>query len=458
MLRSFRPMFCRAACGATLMLASVSALAEEVSRPVTGGKAVVKVAVDRATVEPNLIPTDAHSDSEVVQERYESRQLKIERHVARDANGDYKNHGAWAMWDERGQPFGFGNYHFGERHGKWVRFFIANEADMLRNDLAKQFTAPFKSEATFDAGQIEGEWVISDANRRVLMRLNYDNGLRNGTSTHYYPNGRKWKEVEYRDGELDGTCYEWDADGQLLNSVSYIAGRRIDKQIEAYSDGSVKFEAQFLFAKEVIKTSEDWWAGISSRAPVGKIGNDLRHGPWTTWYKNGQKAMEGLYREDLPSGKFTWYHPNGQKAIEGAYVDGKQSGRWQWYYESGARHIQGEYVDGQQRNRWNWWTEDGELAEAANYDEIEGLARTSAEVDAGELETVEAEPKLERLPTASTAESPKVLQRPQTQTPIASGEEFEEEAESEVHVPNTDKLIEVVKTPTPPVRSLKPRR
>lgn len=396
MLRKVRPAWGCVASGLSLLLAPARLSAEELPQSATEGAAVVKVSVDRAPAEPNLMP--AVDEAEVVQERYANRQLKVERHVARDAEGNYKNHGPWAMWDQRGQVIGYGHYHFGLRQGKWVRHFIAGEAEMLGSPTLRQFTAPYKSEATFQLGQLHGDWLVSDASGRVMLRLAYENGQRHGASTYYHPNGKTWKEIEFRQGELHGTCREWDAQGELLETVVYTSGQRVGVSIETYSDGAIKHQGQYLFAREVIKVTEDWWAGISQREVVGTEGADMKHGPWTSWYQNGQKAMEGGFRADLPSGKFTWYHPNGQKAIEGHYAAGKQSGRWEWYYASGARQIVGEYLDGQRSRGWTWWTEEGELVAAADAERAAGVAPTAAEEEAGELEVAPSEPELQRLP------------------------------------------------------------
>ena len=246
--------------------------------------------------------------------------------------------------------------------------------------------------------------LVTDANRRVVIRFAYENELRHGISVYYHPSGRKWKEIADRFGELDGTCQEWDAGGELLETANYIDGRRIGAFVDTYSDGTVKCRAQYLFAKEVIETTEDWWAGVST-STVRTEGDDLKHGPSTTWYKNLQKAMAGGYREGVPSGKFVWYHPNGQKVIDGEYVEGKQTGRWQWYFPSGAKHIQGEYAEGQQSNTWTWWTEEGDLADAANFNLAASVAKTSAGEDSAQLEAVASEPMLERLPSTPAVEA-----------------------------------------------------
>ena len=116
----------------------VGDVADELTHKPFARSAVIRVSVDRAEeVEPDLIP--AEDEPEVVQERWDNRALKVERHMARDSHGDYKNHGPWAMWDDQGQVIGFGAYHNGARQGKWVRYFIAGEATVLKSPMLRNF-------------------------------------------------------------------------------------------------------------------------------------------------------------------------------------------------------------------------------------------------------------------------------------------------------------------------------
>ena len=168
-------------------------------------------------------------------------------------------------------------------------------------------------------------------------------------------------------GEIDGLLIEWSPQGKVVAKETFDHGRRHGVKNEWYAPGIKKVEAEFLFAKDVVQMTDDWWAGISRTQVVKKEGKDERHGRWTTYYRNGQKALEGDYQHELPVGTFVWWHPNGQRAIQGEYKDGKQGGHWAWWHPNGQRHIQGDYVQGKQAGEWNWWTDDGTLAESMMY-------------------------------------------------------------------------------------------
>lgn len=342
--------------GLTLVVSSTSAWSEEPAilrepKPLNG-----------SAVAPTLVPS---GDQEVVRERYPNRNVKVERHVAQDAEGNFVNHGSWTMWDESGRLMGSGDYAQGKREGTWIRNFIAGECELVNGPLGKQFTGPFVSTAIFENDTLEGPWTIVDAKGRTVFEWNFHQGKRHGRCSWYYPNGEVWREVEYDNGEPDGEFTEWAPDGKVIASEKFTDGNRELVQIEWYSPGIKKTEATYLMARESTEVTIDWWNGMYRIKVVGKEGEDQRHGPWSTWYPNGQLAAQGHYRHDKPEGVFTFWHSNGQKSIEGAYDNGAQIGRWTWWHDNGLRAIAGEFEDGDQIGAWSWWQPNGKLAENA---------------------------------------------------------------------------------------------
>jgi antitoxin component YwqK of YwqJK toxin-antitoxin module len=341
--------------GLTLALAAMPAMADEPilrePKPLSG-----------AAVAPALVPS---SDHEVIRERYPNRNVKVERYVIQDADGNYVNHGSWTMWDEQGRVMGSGEYQQGKRQGSWVRNFNPGEAEILSGPLAKLFTAPFAATATFEDDLLNGKWTVVDAKGSVVIDWSFRQGKRHGKCVWHYPNGELWRSVEYIDGEPNGDFNEWSPEGELIASEKYVAGAREMPQVEFHSPGVKKTEAQFLMAKEITEVTIDWWKGVYKIKVVETEGKDQRHGAWTTWHKNGQIASEGHYKFDRPDGVFTFWHANGQKAIEGAYDDGVQCGRWTWWHENGQKSIQGGFDRGEQVGAWAWWQVDGKLTENA---------------------------------------------------------------------------------------------
>lgn len=344
--------------GATVALAALPTWADE---PARLGE---PKPLNNAAVEPALVPSGEH---EVVRERYPNRNIKVERHTAQDADGNFVNHGTWTMWDEQGRVMGSGEFNQGQRTGTWIRNYVAGECELVNGPLGKQFAAPFVSTAHFEQGEIEGAWTLVDSKGRNVFEWNFKQGKRHGQCVWYYPNGEVWREIEYVNGEPNGEFIEWTPDGQILAAEKYVNGHRELMQVEWHSPGVKKTEAQYLMARELTQVTIDWWNGIYRIKVTGREGQDQRHGPWTTWHKNGQIAGEGEYRFDQPEGKFTFWHENGQKSIEGQYIAGNQTGRWTWWHDNGQKSIAGEFENGEQIGAWNWWLADGKLTEAAVY-------------------------------------------------------------------------------------------
>ena len=327
---------------------------------------------DSGTGTQELISPQANSgEPELIQERYPNRAIRIEREVTQDANGNYVNHGAWKMWDQRGNVIAEGQYLDGERDGTWNRWYRSGEADLLTRMPYQQFQGPFISQATFQYGKLDGKWTIYDSKQRKITEWEFTGGKRHGKSVWWYGNGQKMREVTYRDGEIDGEYLEWNQDAKPLVKETYQGGRRLATKVAYHSNQQKKSEGSYLFAKEIEKSGDDW--SECKLATYEKQGKDEKHGAWVSWYPTGQKQMDGAYRNDAQVGKFTWWHPNGQKALEGLYDMGKQHGKWVWWHPNGQKAIQGEYVRGNPTGHWSWWNENGKVAQAADMSHTEGM-------------------------------------------------------------------------------------
>ncbi|HEY4312504.1 MAG TPA: hypothetical protein VGN12_23855 [Pirellulales bacterium] len=330
------------------------------------------------------------TNSELIQERYPSREIKIEREVVQDASGNYVNHGKWTMYDEKGRMVACGQYRYGERHGVWTRWHSVGGKDMYSQAPYKLFQAPFVSEVTFDNGRLHGKWVVYDKQDRVCSEFLFENGERQGKSVWNYPNGEKMREIDFTGGQMDGQMREWAAPKKLTTNDTYIEGRRLAKKIESYPNGQPKLEATFLFAREVLKCNYDWWNG-NVVTTVSKEGKDQRHGLYTSWHKNGQKDEEGQYLNDLPVGKSNWWFENGQKAIEGQYINGERNGLWTWWHENGQKSACGDFVKGVETGKWTWWNEDGKVANSARI--TEGKSTFSSEENPDVTPSIASAPK-----------------------------------------------------------------
>jgi antitoxin component YwqK of YwqJK toxin-antitoxin module len=352
-------------------LAPIPAPGVEIKQAIADAEPTVRGAVEPAPIEDTSAAkpaSDAADEQvEVIRERHPNTAVKVERHVTQDAEGNYYNHGLWTQWDEKSRLVGTGEYRYGKRHGRWLRWYAPGEAPMLAGPIYKEFQPPFVAEATFDDGVLHGTWKVFDVKNRKVSEWEFDHGDRHGKSVWYYPNGQKRREVDYRQGQIDGQVMEWEHGNKLVSNEKYVDGHRLAPQTDNYAPGQKRAEGWVLYAKENLKSNYDFWAGVAKVEVVGTEGVNQRHGLWTWWHKNGQKQMEGRYEQDMPIGKFTWWYPNGQKQLQGEYTGGKQAGKFTWWHPNGQKQLEGAYLAGVLSGKWTRWNNDGRVVEVGDY-------------------------------------------------------------------------------------------
>jgi antitoxin component YwqK of YwqJK toxin-antitoxin module len=246
-----------------------------------------------------------------------------------------------------------------------------SDANLLAKAPYKQFAGPFVSQAMFDNGQLEGYWTIYDGKMRKISQWAFAEGKRHGPSVWWYPNGKKMREAHFAHGDMDGEYREWNPDGTQTVKEAYQEGRKLALKTSYHTGEIKKSEGLYLFAKDIEHSPDDWWN--CKLITTVKSGKDEKHGPWTSWFANGQKQLEGRYEHDVQVGQFTWWHSNGQRALQGGFQRGKQNGKWTWWHANGQKSIEGEYVYGNPTGRWTWWKEDGRVVQSADLSNSEGV-------------------------------------------------------------------------------------
>jgi antitoxin component YwqK of YwqJK toxin-antitoxin module len=365
--------------------------------PTASSPVEVEATLDiKAAVKPSIpeSPT-GELPIEIVRERYSNSQIKTERHVTQDTNGNYINHGSWVRFDERGRMVGGGDYKLGLREGKWTRWFAANEGPLFSGPLFKDFAAPFTSEATFVDDRLNGLWRVTDSKNRKVCEWNFENGVQNGKSYWYGPSGQVRRELPFQNGEIHGDVLEYGNDNKVVKKETFIDGRKLAVQTDWHEPNAKRAEGSTLLVKEVVKPHFDFWEGVATFTVVSREGQNQRHGTWSWWHKNGHKQMEGTFKFDQPAGHFAWWYSNGQKQLEGDYVDGKQDGKFVWWHPNGMKMMEGDYVAGVQVNEWKRWNEEGKVRELARYssDGEQLELKQFGVANAGASEATKPEPK-----------------------------------------------------------------
>lgn len=312
------------------------------------------------------MPTDTELVTETVFERYPSGEVKVEREVALDIDLNFVNHGLFKMLDEQGNVIASGNFNAGVREGKWTRLLKPEDSALFGHAPFKQFEAPFRSEAIFTNGLLQGKWTITDARDRKMSEIDFIDGIRNGKLVFYTPSGRIAREIDFEHGVINGFDRTNNDQGEMVSEQKYVNGQRYVLHTDTFISTKKKTEGYFLHPPVTIEKHDDWWS--ATLATFGQTeGEPIRHGSYNAWHVNGQLRTQGEYDQGKAVGDFVWWHPNGQVAIRGGYKDGKHEGRWQWWHENGMRAAGGQYENGVRVGRWLQWEEDGHLAKSTDY-------------------------------------------------------------------------------------------
>ncbi|MGE0608072.1 MAG: toxin-antitoxin system YwqK family antitoxin [Pirellulales bacterium] len=280
--------------------------------------------------------TDEKPRQELIQERYPNGNIRVQRYVTQDADGNYVNHGAFVQYSQTGQKTGAGEYYLGRHHGTWVRWYEPNEGSLLDTQVHKLFQKPFVSEVQLYDGQLHGTWTVYDARRLKVSIWRFEHGQRHGKSVWMYPNGQRAREVDYQNGVINGKLLAWNMKDQLTEDETFINGRRLAKTTYWHAPGKKRVEGDTLFAKQPVESKYDWWNANIVYANAADAGVDEKSGLWTWWYANGQKFCEGRFLDNAPTGKWVFWHQNGQKQMEGSYIAGQQVDRWTTWAEDGV--------------------------------------------------------------------------------------------------------------------------
>lgn len=341
--------------------------------------------VDNGSSYAHLNDSNGESVVEVIRERFPNGNVKIERCVVLDRDGNYVNHGAWKMFTTEGGISAEGQYDMGQRVGVWTRYFGRNDAPLLNEFPYKRFKAPFVAQANFVNGVMDGDWIVEDADKHKVVQVTFKMGHRHGTMITWLPTGKMFRQATFEEGVPVGDVMEVNSKtNEFERSATYVDGRKIVTKTTHYPNGrQKKTEEMFLAATTVQKSADDFWN--LKLAEYTTQGNDLRHGESKSWYANGKPRKEGNYQFDKKLGTFTYWYENGQTETSGEYKNDLPEGTWVWFHENGQKKSIGNYQEGALIGDWRWWNTDGKLTKQTTYDGTESVtAQEPDSLDVGQ--------------------------------------------------------------------------
>ena len=318
------------------------------------------------------LPRDADENENIIIQRFPDGKPRVIRYVAQDEHGNYFNHGPWEARNQAGQILAKGRYIRGLMDGQWSRKHESSSSGLFKTKPFNLFQGPFNSVAYFKNGKLDGMWTIYDQYQTKIFEIPYNQGVRDGIATWFYPNQGKMRQAEFKQGLIDGDIVDFDEEEKVTNRQQYVDGRPIVRNTTFYRPNVKKTEEYFLGKKLEPEDADDWWE--AKPTPYQATGSPTQNGAAMAWYENGQPQKRGQFKDGKPVGQFTWWHANGNKQNEGFYIDGKKSRRWTWWYENGMKQVEGVFEDDQPIAVWRAWNPEGDLRKEKNYSDDSAIA------------------------------------------------------------------------------------
>lgn len=282
-----------------------------------------------------------------------------------------------------------------------------------------------KSEGNRVDHELDGPWKFYDESGDIILEINYksgkkegprktyrddeiivesfENDLKEGLTTFYYPDGTVKKTVPFVNGLEHGNAFEYSDDGRIITLEEYRRGFIINRENinrygrnglkqgrwkYFYEDGSLKEEGsfrndkkdgffktydrngnlleltKFVDGEEVIDAPEvAKLEVITEYYETGVISK-------VTSYKNG--VAEGVSREYAEDGSIekAVIYAGGNIIAEGIMdEEGNKEGPWEEYYTEGGLRAKGSYTNNLKTGEWVYYHENGVLEQKGIYDE-----------------------------------------------------------------------------------------
>ncbi len=381
---------------------------------------------------------------EIIRERYPDGSIKIVRTIAQDADGNYYNDGGWLMYDRQQRPIASGTFVRGAMEGDWERVHEPGSGGLFSQMPFNLFEGPYLSRANFVRNEIDGVWTITDKSENLICSITFENGVRNGLASWFYPGGKKMREATFKQGVPHGIVLQWDQQGKMQRREQFVDGRKVIRKKSTYSNQTLASERVFRDQKLTPQVADNWWT--AKPATFDREGEEVQHGPVAEWYPNRQPKMTGRYVDGVRDGLFTWWHETHNKKAEGEFAKGKRTGLWRYWHESGMKRSEGRFEEDRPVGVWRIWNENGKVVDEKTFDAQDTATESRNDDESTSDAEMETPRAAKREETEEPAGSETVLEQPD-----GTPEDFSLDIEDapETQDPDVDKLERIEGEPVP---------
>lgn len=183
----------------------------------------------------------------------------------------------------------------------------------------------------------------------------------------------------------------------VRNAGSVTPEEGLELEEERWPDGTLKTQKYVRRSADgspvIHGPYRSWYENGQLRAR-GDFVDGIREGAWSYWHSNGQLSGEGALRNDRADGPWTYWHDNGQKAKEQHWKVGLAHGPYRSWFQDGQQAEEGHFVDGQPHGVFRAWDPEGNPLGSTTYEH--GIR----------VESADGSPTVGRPPAASPAVTP----------------------------------------------------
>lgn len=227
---------------------------------------------------------------------------------------------------------------------------------------------------------------------KLLSRINYKNGLKDGVCLRYHENGQLAAEFNYENDLLEGAAKEYYDNGHLKSSY-YLKNNAVEGQYLSFYRNK-KTESKRKFKNGLLEGIEKIYYENGELSSLFNYKNGKKHGvckeyfpngklkstciysdepqDCSTYYSNGLLKEKGFCRGMQKVGLWEAFHTNGNLSETGYYTLSEYSnslkhGLWKSYHSNGKLETIGEYAKGIRHGPWKKYFSDGSLSDSKVY-------------------------------------------------------------------------------------------
>jgi len=310
---------------------------------------------------------------------------------------------------ENGQVSSEGTMREGKPDAYWLTYYEngvlkseGNRVDFLLDSTWKFYDEEGKLVLHINYKQGQKSGLRTTFLESEIIAENFENDIKHGLTTYYYPDSTIYKTIHFVDGREDGLAKEFGEDGRVVTLTTFKKGYVISREKINRLDSEKRKQGLWKFFQE---------NGLVQLE--GTYRNDLKHGYFkeydeagklvaTSKWVDGEKQEDAIelvrlnvekeyypdgsiknmqsYRNGVPQGVRREYGEDG--TITAGYIfsngkivgegivkeDGLKDGAWKDFYRSGSLKAEGNYANGIKVGKWTYYHKNGKVEQTGLYD------------------------------------------------------------------------------------------